>query len=99
MRTAAVLVLGVFLSVSVVRGDEKEDAAVQFVEKAGGTVTRDDKSPGKPVIAVKLKEGKVTDADMKVFAGLPHLRELNLNLNFVPIGAAGLKELKGLKEL
>ena len=98
MRLLSVVIVGL-LSTSISSGDEQEDAAVKLVEKAGGSVTRNEKTPGKPVIAVKLKMANVGDVELKVIAGLKHLVELNLNINGKPLTAAGLKELNGLKEL
>ncbi|MFM8273474.1 MAG: hypothetical protein ACKODX_14265 [Gemmata sp.] len=36
------------------RADDAEDRAVETVKKLGGGVSRDEKSPGKPVVAVML---------------------------------------------
>lgn len=47
------------------RADEAGDRAVAFVEKLGGTVARDEKAPGKPVIEVSPSGTHVTDAGLK----------------------------------
>src|SRR5438105_3947941 len=99
MRLAAALTVGLVLSASLASGDEKEDEAVKLIEKKGGTVTWDENASGRPVIAVKLKQAEITDADMRLIGGLKHLRELNLNLSLTPVTATGLRELKGLKDL
>src|SRR5438132_7218776 len=83
------------LTCASVRADEA--SAVKAVENLGGKVTRDDKLPGKPVIAVNLYGTKVTDAGLKE---LKHLKQLtSLNLACTQVTAAGLKELKHLKQL
>ncbi len=87
---------------SSARADEAEDKAVAFVEKLGGTVTRDEKAPGKPVVGVSFQptiiivktEGKVTDSDLKELVGLKNLTTLDLGSTGVT--GAGLKELVGL---
>ena len=78
-----------------VRADEA--SAVKAVEKLGGKVTRDDKLPGKPVIAVNFNLNPVTDAALKELADLKQLTTLDLSLTQVT--DAGLKELKDLKQL
>src|SRR5205807_4570023 len=78
-----------------------EASAVKEVEKLGGKVTRDDKLPGKPVIAVNLPATKVTDAGLTELKDLKHLTSLNLNdtEGGGKVTDAGLKELKDLKLL
>jgi internalin A len=61
------------------RADDAEDKAAAFVEKLGGTVTRDANRPGKPVIAVSLKKNNVTDAGLKELTALKNLTALNLS--------------------
>jgi hypothetical protein len=62
------VVLGLLVLTEASRGDEA--AAIQAVEKLGGTVTVNDKQPGKLVVGVDLFRTKVTDA------GLKELKEL-----------------------
>jgi hypothetical protein len=69
-----------------------EDKAVQFVEKLGGRVTRDNKASGKPVVAVNLGGTKVTDAGLKELAPLKNLTELYLT--GTKVTDAGVKELQ-----
>jgi uncharacterized protein YjbI with pentapeptide repeats len=87
----------VSMSGSAAWADEADDKAVQFIEKLGGKVTRDDKAPGKPVVGVSLFKTQVTDAGLKELAPLKNLTSLNL------VGTkatdAGLKELAPLKNL
>jgi|GEM_PF-2505728 len=82
--------------------DDAEDKAVAFVEKLGGTVTRelkalrkDDKALRKPVIEVQLSNTKVTDAGLKELAPLKNLT--TLDLGGTNVTDAGLKELAPLK--
>ncbi|HKB38219.1 MAG TPA: hypothetical protein VKD72_17355, partial [Gemmataceae bacterium] len=78
-------------------GVKDEQSAVKMVEKLGGKVMRDDKRPGKPVVAVDLYETKVTDAGLKELKELKNLR--TLNLGGTGITDAGLKKLKEFKSL
>src|SRR5438045_4074984 len=77
--------------------DDLEDKAVARVEKLGGRVTRDEKRPGRPVVAVNLDELNGTDAALKELAAFPHLRKLSLRETDVT--DTGLKELSPLKNL
>src|SRR5207249_701618 len=80
------------------QADDAEAKAVEAITKLGGTVTRDDKLPGKPVIAVNLYGTKVTDAGLKELKHLKQLTSLNL-AGTTQVTDAGLKELKELKQL
>ncbi len=73
MLASFVLAGGVLAIVSPVRADDAEDKAAALAEKLGGKVTRDDKSPGKPVVIVDLSKSKVTGADLRAMAALPNL--------------------------
>ena len=59
-----------------------EAKAIAEIEKLGGKVTRDEKSPGKPVIEVDLSDSKVTDA------GLERLDRVDASPRSVPFGRA-----------
>ena len=69
MRT---MLVGAVMLLACLSGAARADeaSAVKAIENLGGTVTRDDKLPGKPVIGVKLSNAvvtsEVTDADLKV---------------------------------
>lgn len=74
-----------------------EATAAAAFEKLGGSITRYDAAPGKPVIAVHLDGTRVTDADLK---GLKAFKELDrLKLDKTDVGNAGLKEIEGLANL
>ena len=72
-----------------------EEKAVSAVLKLGGRVVRDEKLPGRPVIAVYLDH--VTDSDLKDLKELKGLRMLGLS--YTKITDAGLKDLKELRNL
>src|SRR5215470_14999238 len=67
------LVLG---SGAPARADDTEDKAAALAEKLGGTVTRDDKRPGKPVVAVDLHGRGVRGADLRALGPLQSLTAL-----------------------
>src|SRR5438876_851517 len=69
-----------------------EASAVKAVEKLGGKVTRDDKLPGKPVIAVNLTGTKVTDTGL---TELKHLKQLTyLYLGITKVTDDGVADLQ-----
>jgi hypothetical protein len=75
-----------------VRAEDPAEQAVAHVRKLGGSVVRDEKRPGKPVVRVSLAfKAKVTDEDLKVLAPLTELTELDLQSTGVT--SAGLKHL------
>ena len=71
--------------------------AIAEIEKLGGKVTVDEKSPRKPVICVDLSSSKVTDVWLTTLRGLPQLQ--SLDLFSTKITDAGLEHLKGLTNL
>src|SRR5262245_54264143 len=85
------------LLVLAVAGRADEAAAVKVIQKLGGKVRRDDKAPGKPVVAVDLRSTLTTDADLKVLKECKHLKVLDLGVTQVT--DARLKELKELRQL
>src|SRR5947209_7412588 len=99
MRT---MLVGAVMLLACLSGAARADeaSAVKAVEKLGGTVTRDDKLPGKPVIGVNLTgthDTQVTDAGLMELKDLKQLT--TLYLNSTKVTGAGLKELKDLKQL
>jgi internalin A len=96
MRT---MLVGAVMLLACLSGAARADeaSAVKAVQKLGGTVTRDDKLPGKPVIGVHFNFKPVTDVGWKELADLKQLTTLNLTATAVT--GAGLKELKDLKQL
>ena len=71
--------------------------AIAEIEKLGGKVFQDEKSPGKPVIYVDLENSKVTDAGLKHLTAFMRLQALILSSNQVT--DEGLKHLSGLTKL
>jgi internalin A len=95
---ASLVLVGCVLGpVAPARADDAEDKAIAFVEKLGGKVTRDDKRPGKPVVAVNLYGTKMTDADLKELTALKGLT--TLRLGSTKVTDAGLRELAAFKSL
>ena len=78
------------LSVQVI-ADDAENRSVAFVERLGGSVTRSEEIPGKPVTGVILKQTKLTNTGLKELGGFSKLATLDLTLTEVT--DAGLKEL------
>ena len=74
-----------------------EENAVEFVEKMGGRIERDDRADGKPVAKVVLEDSKVTDAGLRELAGFKQLQ--SLNLNGTEVTDRGMMELVGFKQL
>jgi hypothetical protein len=78
----------------------EEQTAIQAIEKLGGTITRDDKQPGRPVVAVDLSGSRnsvVTDAELKDLEELEQLQ--TLHLSWTQVTDAGLKNLEELEQL
>src|SRR5262249_25521990 len=94
-RVRAGVLLGLLVLATPGRTDEA--AAVKAIEKLGGEVVRDTKTPGKPVVRVDLGASEITDAGLKVLKDLKSLQKLDLGATKVT--DAGLKELKELKSL
>ena len=82
-----------------VRPDAGTDQAkaVAEIEKLGGKITFDDKSPDKAVIGVALGGTKVTDAGLAHLKGLTQLQ--SLNLGFTKVTDTGLEHLRRLTKL
>ncbi len=74
-----------------------KDQAIAMIQKVGGSVTLDEKAPGKPVVGVNLSQSYVKDAGLKELAALKGLQ--SLNLSGTAVTDAGLKELAALKGL
>ena len=75
-----------------------ETTAISEIKRFGGSVTVDEKSPGKPVIEVNLVGSKLTDANLVYLRGFPELKWLSLG-NARKITDAGLFHIKGLAKL
>jgi hypothetical protein len=88
------LVLG---SPALVRADDAEEKAVKFVKQMDGSITRDDKRPGQPVVKVSLWGAEVTGAELKQLTAFKSLTTLDLSCSSVT--DTGLKEVAALKDL
>src|SRR5580704_11089227 len=87
----------VLVLLSPARADDAEEKTVALVRKLGGSVTRDDKQPGKPVVEVDLSFTKLTEevvAELSAFKGLT-----NLNLYRTRIYNSELTKIAALKNL
>ena len=74
-----------------------KDKAARAIEKLGGGVGRDKKTPGKPVTVVILIGTPVTDSGLKELAAFKQLKQLLLDLT--EVSDAGMKELAGSQQL
>lgn len=74
-----------------------EATAVEILTKLGGKITRDETSPGRPVITVDLRSAGVTDAALEHLTGMTQLQMLDLDNT--PVTDAGLRHLEGLTQL
>ncbi len=93
MRVIALLLsLAVCLAGCDQKQADPEEKVVNAILKLGGTVERDEKLPGRPVVEVHLEGPKVTDSDLKNLKELKGLQELWLS--YTQITDAGLKDLK-----
>jgi S1-C subfamily serine protease len=71
--------------------------AIAAIEKLGGKVTFDEKSPNRPVISVDLNRTKVTDEELLHLKTLTSLQ--TLSLTGTKVTDSGLVHLKGLTSL
>ncbi|MGA2258447.1 MAG: hypothetical protein ABSG53_27605 [Thermoguttaceae bacterium] len=71
--------------------------AIAEIEKIGGKVTVDEKSPGKPAIEVTFWGTQVTDAGLGHLNGLTKLQ--SLDLGETKVTDAGLIHLKAVPQL
>src|SRR5437764_2879127 len=74
---------------------EADAKAEKAIKAMGGSVFRDQKAKGKPIVVVYLGASKVTDAGLKELADLTSLQ--TLLLDSTDVTDAGLKELSSLK--
>ena len=96
-RMALLALLCILCSCAPVHANDAEDKAAEAIKKLRGSVMRDDKAAGKPVVLVDLRGTKATDADLKDLKEFKSLRTLDL-FN-TKVTDAGLKELKEIKSL
>jgi hypothetical protein len=100
----AFLVIGpILLFFPPVRGAEPnpEQRAVAEIEKVGGEVRRDEKKPGKPIVAVSFALGSNTNKGLEQLKAFPRLEEVYLVLcgDVTDRCVEHLRGLKGLRTL
>ncbi len=83
--------------VAVPKHATEQAKAIAEIEKLGGKVTVDKKSPDKPAIRVDLQGSEVTDAGLEHLKGLTELQTLDLWRT--KLTGAGLVHLRGLTKL
>ena len=101
------LALGVSLAPILVWAAEPnagQARVIAEIEKVGGKVTVNAKSPGKPVTSVDFNglpnpfnPIQVTDAALVTLEGLPQLQ--SLKLSFTLVTDAGLQHIEGLRQI
>ena len=91
------LVMGVAGLEGLTRGGLTDEEAVTEIEKLGGSVTRDERLPSRPVISINLSGTRVTDAELIYVGGLTQLKKLDLH--GTQVTDAGLEHLKKLTQL
>ena len=98
------LALLLLLSLSLVHpvcwsaeADAGQAKAVAKIDKLGGNISIDERSPDRPVIGVDLEGTSVTDAELACIKYLPHVE--TLNLSETKLTAAGLENLRDLPQL
>ena len=79
------------------RADDAEARATKAIEKVGGSVVRDNRIKGKPIVGVMLSFTNATDDDLKPLKDLSKVPILILIRSKVT--DAGLKHLKDLDTL
>ena len=80
-----------------------EGQAIRRLERLGGVVNPDDRTPGRPVTMVGFRFGSdFGDVDVPLLKAFPSLKSLDFRhtkISGTHILGAGLKELRGLKNL
>ncbi|HEY3965415.1 MAG TPA: hypothetical protein VGM05_12740, partial [Planctomycetaceae bacterium] len=96
----SIAVVVVAASLAVADDNLDESQAIEKVEQLGGSVIRDDKLPGRPVIGVHLQRSKkFNDEDMRLLVAFPSLTRLMLNRQITNVGVKELGRHKNLTEL
>lgn len=96
-----VVVVSAFGPLPAARADEAEEKAVALLERQGAKYTRDERLPGRPIVAINYASCSATEEHLKILAALPHLRELDLRRahNFYREMLPLLAEFKSLTTL
>src|SRR6266542_2040188 len=77
-KIVAALAVSALCFSSPARAGEAEDKAIKLVEHHGGKITRDEKLPGKPIIAIDLSGASITQSELPALAAFSHLATLDL---------------------
>jgi hypothetical protein len=91
------IALALGLAVPPLLAREKEEKALELIQKLGGEVSRDENTPGMPVVGVHLTFAPIKDQDLADLAALKRLQALDL-VGTVVTGE-GLRDLCTLREL
>lgn len=87
-------------SASPVKPQPTPAQALAQIEAQGGKVRYDEKSPGRPVVAIDFSGKQLNDAGLQNVSGLATLKSLNLkNTQITGSGLANLKNLPHLRVL
>lgn len=96
-----VLLIPIILLTAFMQGrasdSSAQNRAIEAIEKLGGKVEYDFKSPDKRVVKVDLNKTRITDADLQNLEVFPELQWLDLRIT--PIGDEGMAHLTHLKKL
>ncbi len=96
-RVLCGVVACLFAATPVARADDAVEKALARVAELGGTVTRDEKRPGKPLVLLHLNGASVTDATLIEMA--PLKAASHLALMSTAVTEDGLKELGAFREV
>jgi internalin A len=103
-RCVLLLAVGLAPNSDVVAADNLDESqAIREIERLGGTIKRADELPSRPVTQVSFgSASRFEDMDVPLLKPLTKLTTLYLNstkISGTRISGAGLKELRGLKNL
>ena len=81
-------------------GDPQPDRVVALVERLGGQIERDENTPGRPVVGIRLATTRISDDQLGELRGLSSLRSLDLTQTRISdSGLARLRGHEGLRSL
>ena len=87
-----------FISFSVqAHASDAEEKAILIIQRAGGTITRNEKIEGKPLVRIDARFKPIRDSDLEPLGNLKHLEVLDLT--GTKVTDAGIKHLAHHKAL